>query len=126
MTNALKIKGLPFNQGDLLKKTEDGDYELISEQTIGDSAYVKTIFTLSSDYAEYLKNSGILEEVEEKTDKKFVNIFDEVSKLLSVYEKELSDIDLDMKDQPACLRVEKETVLLNMIKLLKHLNSLKK
>ena len=40
--------------------------------------------------------------------------------------KELKNIDKDMKDQPTCLKVEKTTVLNNMIKLLNHLKGLKR
>jgi hypothetical protein len=46
--------------------------------------------------------------------------------MLEEYNEELGNIDDDMADEPACLKVEKETVLRNMIKVLEHLNSLKK
>jgi hypothetical protein len=68
-----------------------------------------------------------LEEATEVSDKTpFVNIFDEIDTLLNQYSSQLSTIEKDMKDLPACFRVERETVLQNMITLLKHLKSLKK
>ena len=39
---------------------------------------------------------------------------------------EQKSIDKDLKDIPACVKVERQTVLQNMITLLKHLKSLKK
>ena len=56
----------------------------------------------------------------------FVNIFDQIDALIDSYTYELNTIDESMKDSPACMKVEKETVLRNMIKLLDHLKSLKK
>jgi hypothetical protein len=61
----------------------------------------------------------------EKNDK-FVNVFDEIHDMLETYTEELSNIDEDMANQPACLKIEKETVLRNLINALSHLNSLKK
>ena len=61
-----------------------------------------------------------------KTDKRFVNIFDEIDSLISTYSRNLENIDKDMKGLPACLKTEKETVLTNLITVLKHLKSLKK
>lgn len=99
-----------------------------------DDAAVKEIksvyssdFSISVDYAEDLVAEGILEEATEVSDKTpFVNIFDEIDTLLNQYSSQLSTIEKDMKDLPACIRVERETVLQNMITLLKHLKSLKK
>lgn len=86
-----------------------------------------TNFQISADYAKNLVEEGYLEEVTELTDKTpFVNIFDEIDTLLDTYTAQLSNIDTEMKDIPACIKVERQTVLQNMITLLKHLKSLKK
>ena len=92
---------------------------------------VKSVFSsnfqISADYAKELVEHGFLEEVTEVSDKTtFVNIFDEIDTLLNTYTTQLSSIDTDLKDIPACVKVERQTVLQNMITLLKHLKSLKK
>lgn len=83
-------------------------------------------FQISVDYAKSLIEDGYLEEVSEKTDSTFVNIFDEIDSLLNKYKNGLSTIDEDMAELPACVKVERHTVLSNMITLLEHLKSLKK
>lgn len=87
------------------------------------STYTST-FEISVDYAKMLIDEGYLEEVkdDEKT-QKFVNIFDEIDTLLANYKAELDSIDENL---PQCLKVEKETVLSNLIKVLNHLKNLKK
>lgn len=86
-----------------------------------------TNFQISAEYAADLIEEGCLEEATETTDKTpFVNIFDEIDTLLNTYTTQLSNIDDDLKDIPACVKVERQTVLQNMITLLKHLKSLKK
>ena len=82
-------------------------------------------FQISEEYAKTLLNEGYIEEVEDN-DKRFVNIFDEIDSLISTYSRNLENIDKDMKGLPACLKTEKETVLTNLITVLKHLKSLKK
>ena len=83
-------------------------------------------FKISVEYANALIAEGYLEEATEISDKLFVNIFDEIDTLLEKYEGDLKTIDKDMSDLPACVKVERQTVLANMITLLKHLKSLKK
>jgi len=87
-----------------------------------------TDFQISTEYAKSLIKDGYLEEASELTDKTtpFVNIFDEIDTLLDTYTTQLNSIDKDLKDIPACVKVERQTVLQNMITLLKHLKSLKK
>ena len=51
---------------------------------------------------------------------------DKIEKLAKMYDEELDNIDKDFENSPACLKVEKETVLRNMLKVLEHLHSLKK
>lgn len=83
-------------------------------------------FSISIDYAKQLIEDGYLEEVE-KTDKsKFVNVFDEIDSLINRYQKDLANIDMDMADQPQCVKVEKTTVLTNILSVLNHLKTLRK
>lgn len=87
-----------------------------------------SVYTISIEYAKVLIGQGYLEQVDENSaeSKKFVNVFDEISNLISVYNKDLADVLRSDDNTPQCLKVERETVLRNMIKLLEHLNSLKK
>lgn len=87
-----------------------------------------SVYTISEDYAKMLVDNGYLEEVKMNTpgDKQFVNIFDEIDNLLVKYNSDLAELLASNDDTPQCLKVEKETVLRNMIKLLEHLKSLKK
>lgn len=82
-------------------------------------------FQISEEYAKTLINEGYIEEVEDDN-KRFINIFDEIDNLISTYSRNLENIDKDMKGLPSCLKTEKETVLTNLITVLKHLKSLKK
>jgi hypothetical protein len=87
-----------------------------------------TNFSISPEYAKDLINEGILEEATETEQNKtpFVNIFDEIDTLLARYTEQLNDVEENSNDIPACMKIERETVLNNMITLLKHLKSLKK
>ena len=82
-------------------------------------------FTISVDYAKQLVKDGYLEEETER-EPDFKNIFTEIDNLISTYGAELKNIDNEFANQPACLKVEKQTVLNNMIKVLSHLRGLKK
>ena len=82
-------------------------------------------YTISEDYAKMLVDNGYLTEVGSK-ENTFINIFDEIQNLLIKYNNDLTDVLNSTDDTPQCLKVEKETVLRNMIKLLTHLASLKK
>ena len=85
-----------------------------------------SVYTISEDYAKMLLENGYVEQVQNVKDKKFVNIFDEINNLYIQYTSDLAELLNAKDDIPQCLKVEKETVLRNMIKLLEHLNSLKK
>ena len=92
---------------------------------------VKSIYNsdvmISVEYAKELIEEGFLEEATEVNDKTpFVNIFDEIDNILKEYRANLDTLDNDFKDLPACIKIERQTVLQNMITLLKHLKSLKK
>lgn len=82
-------------------------------------------FQISVEYANSLIEDGFLEPVNENKEG-FVNIFDEINNLLDKYKKELDTLEADTVKLPACLKVERETVLTNLITLLEHLKSLKK
>lgn len=83
-------------------------------------------YSISKEYAENLIAEGFLVEDIPAQDKKFVNVFDEIADLRKEYKNELAAIDDEMANMPACLKVEKETVLTNLINVLDYLNSLKK
>ena len=89
-----------------------------------------SVYTISAEYAKTLICQGYLEQVNENdtTEKptQFVNIFNEIDKLISEYSKDLDGIDNEYKDMPECLKVEKVTVIKNLLKLLTYLKSLKK
>lgn len=89
-----------------------------------------SVYTISEDYAKMLIDNGYLEEsyidTESEKPTQFVNIFNEIDKLISEYSKDLDGIDNEYKDMPECLKVEKITVIKNLLKLLTYLKSLKK
>lgn len=99
-------------------KMDDGSINEIKSSYNGE-------FQISPDYAKTLIEDGYLEEVEEDT-KPFVNIFDEIDNLLEKYKKGLANLNEDTMNLPACVKVERESVLTNLVTLLEHLKSLKK
>jgi len=136
MSNILRVID-PFfitEVGDTFTLSEDGDtYEFQKNEEFhkaGDesdinSSYSAT-FKISTDYAKQLITDGYLEEVSQKESKNFVNVFDEIDKLIKRYDDQLNNIDLDMADQPQCVKVEKTTVLTNILSVLNHLKELRK
>lgn len=82
-------------------------------------------FHISVEYAKTLIEEGYLEEVND-TKSTFVNIFDEIDTLLNKYKKGLETLENDTADLPACVKVERQAVLTNLVTLLEHLKSLKK
>lgn len=135
MTKVLKVIDpfLRLDLGDIFELSEDGNNYVSSvsenfSNTMDDGSEYTTKynanFTISKDYAEKMVKEGYLEEVKEK--KNFVNIFDEIDKLIVKYTGELNDIEKDWADAPQCLKVEKKTVLSNLIKVLSYLRDLKK
>lgn len=118
--------------GDTFERTNNGTYasvyssEYSSSDADGDdveSSYTSR-YEINESYAQSLINDGFLKEVKDRDN--FVNVFDEIEKLKSVYEQELATLDVDYANAPACLKVEKKTTLENMKKLLEHLAGLKK
>ena len=75
--------------------------------------------------AKTLIKDGYLE-VATQEEKEFVNVFDEINNLLDKYKKGLETLNEDTAELPACVKVERESVLTNLITLLEHLKSLKK
>ena len=124
-----------FEPGDVFERTEDGNYvcedsefTTVNNESNGEmkTSYTSK-FVISDKYAEELVKNGILEDpFATKNTEPFVNVFDEIDDMLTIYSNELKNLDKDMKDQPTCLKVEKTTVLNNMIKLLNHLKGLKR
>lgn len=108
-----------FEHNEEFHKTDDADSEVRS--------IYNSNFSISEDYAKELIKEGYLEEVvENPKSKNFVNVFDEIDKLYNKYTDELNNIDEDMSTAPECLKVERVTVLNNLVKVLNHLKSLKK
>ena len=135
MSNILRVID-PFfitEVGDMFTLAEDGNYEFQKNEEFHkagetneiNSSYSAT-FKISKDYAQQLINDGYLEEVSQKENKNFVNVFDEIDNLIKRYEEQLKNIDLDMADQPQCVKVEKTTVLTNILSVLNHLKELRK
>lgn len=118
--------------GDTLQLSEDGNSYVAeyNEQFAKDDTESGNIqssysakLTISAEYADELVKAGYLEGPF-GDDKPFVNVFNEIDNLLDTYRSELSTID--EVQLPECMRVEKTTVLKNMIKVLEHLKSTKK
>jgi len=97
-------------------RSDDSDSELRS--------IYSSSFAISEGYAKELIQDGILEDTDEG--KNFVNVFDEIDSLTSRYEYELKNVDKDMATFPECMKVERITVLNNLLSVLDHLKGLKK
>ena len=134
MTNTLKVirPFMAVEENDVFEKTEDGLYDcsystdetIVNTSNISDYVY-NSSFKITEDYAQTLINLGYLEEVKESK-QSFVNVFDEIDNLYTTYASELENLDKDLKGSPACLKIEKQTVLENLMKVLAYLQSLKK
>ena len=122
--------------GDTFEYSEDIDmyvshhkeefYKTDSEKIEDIKSSYNSEFQISKEYAKQLIEEGYLEEATEREKTTFVNIFDEIDNLLAKYKDNLMTLDKDTADFPACIKVERQTVLTNMITLLEHLKSLKK
>lgn len=136
MTKILKVIK-PFfvmENGDTFEYNADTDqYESVYNEEHNSSnednstvvSSYNSVYRISKEYAKMLLDNGYVEEVDEK--KRFVNIFDEIDNKLNEYNNELYTLKTKADENtPQCLLVEKETVLRNMIKLLKYLKGLKK
>ena len=83
-------------------------------------------FAISTEYAKSLVDAGYLAEDKPKIKETFVNVFAEIDKMISKYTDDLKNLDEDSSNYPACLKLEKETVLKNMLHILNHLKALNK
>lgn len=119
--------------GDTFVLSEDGKYyischneEFRKNDEDGDvnSSYTSE-YRISTEYAEQLVKDGYLEEVG-STRKDFVNVFDEIDNLINRYQTDLANIDADLAGEPQCVKVEKTTVLTNLLSVLNHLKTLRK
>jgi hypothetical protein len=99
-------------------KSDDSDSEVRSTY--------QSNFAISADYAKELIVDGYLEVVGAENKKIFMNVFDEISRLTNKYKDELKNLNEDMANMPECMKVERTTVLNNMLSLLDHLAGLKK
>lgn len=120
--------------GDTFELSNNGMYECTRTETfsnISDSedSTAKTTLSLSvsKNYISMLEKMGVVENTDDvKKTENFKNIFDEIDNMLETYGDDLSNINDDMANAPACMKIEKETVLRNLIKTLSYLKSLKR
>lgn len=141
MTKSLKVIEPFFGMeaGDEMKLSQDGkmyvseyssEYHADDEDDTASAVYNSTC-SVSKDYAEQLVKEGYLEEIVPKqqqkiADTQFVNVFDEIDSMITTYQTDLANIDIDERNTPEALKVEKKTVLHNLIKALNHLKNLRK
>lgn len=123
--------------GDIYELAEDGKSYIC--ESVEDNSYVdaRTGSTVSSKnsykseiseaYAQRLIDLGYLAPENEKKDQKeYKNVFSEITDLRDSYIEDLKNLEKNYSDQPACMKVEAETVLSNLVKLCDHLLKLKK
>lgn len=138
MIKTLKVVEPVFNlsTGDVLELSEDGSkyvYEVnenssnsFDDGSTHDVSFSSTV-SISPEYAMELIDDGILENgLQQKTNEDFKNVFSEIDAMIEGYNDQLDRLDDDFKDKPACMKVEKQTVLSNLVKVLIHLRNLKK
>lgn len=137
MTKTL-IVTKPFSvmePGDTLELNADGMYESVyKEENHGTNDEEGSVYStysssyaISPDYAISLIKKGYLKDAEpKKNNTPFVNVFDEIDDMIEAYSEDLANLDADMASQPKALKVEKETVLTNMLEVLNHLKKLRK
>lgn len=120
--------------GDILSLDKNGMYvseynSEYHENDEDDTAYASynSKCSISPAYAKTLLADGYIEEVPDatKTDN-FVNVFDEIDDMIHTYSNDLNELETKTSDMPEALKVEKKTVLMNLVKALSHLKSLRK
>lgn len=143
MTRTLKVIEPFFGMetGDEMKLSQDGKMyvsEYNSEYHADDeddtaSAIYNSSCSISPEYAKQLLKQGYLAEVvpfnkesQSSLKPQFVNVFDEIDSMISTYQTDLANLDVDERNTPEALKVEKKTVLQNLIKALTHLKNLRK
>lgn len=137
MTKILKVIK-PFyvmEIGDTFELSQDGSIyssvfsEVFDNQTdngVTTKATYTSDYTISKEYAKQLIEQGYLAEVAPKEEKPFVNVFDEIDALIAKYTEDLNNLSNTKGEIPDVIKLENTTVLLNLIKVLNHLASLKK
>lgn len=136
MSKTLRVINSFFvmEEGDTFVLSEDGkfysserneEFHKAGDKNELNSTFSST-FNISIDYAKHLIEEGYLEEVEPTSKPGFVNVFDEIDNLINKYQNDLSNIDADMAGEPQCVKVERITVLKNIITVLNHLKTLRK
>ena len=135
MDKVLKVKKsfLGTDVNDIFEyDKENNTYELNKNHTYsqvedGNPYTVKSSYevSLSADNINDLINKGYLVPVKDENKKVYVNIFDKIDELINLYISELKNIDEDMKNAPACLKIEKQTVLENLVQTLESLKQYK-
>ena len=137
MTKILKVIK-PFyvmEVGDTFELSQDGTVyssvfnEVFDNQTdngVTTKATYTSDYTISKEYAKQLIEQGYLAEVAPKEEKPFVNVFDEIDALIAKYTEDLNNLSNTKGEIPDVIKLENTTVLLNLIKVLNHLASLKK
>ena len=137
MTKILKVIK-PFyvmEVNDTFELSQDGTVysrvftEVLDNQTdngVTTKATYTSDYTISKEYAKQLIEQGYLAEVAPKEEKPFVNVFDEIDALIAKYTEDLNNLSNTKGEIPDVIKLENTTVLLNLIKVLNHLASLKK
>ena len=137
MTKILKVIK-PFyvmEVDDTFELSQDGNVyssvfsEVFDNQTdngVTTKATYTSDYTISKEYAKQLIEQGYLAEVAPKEEKPFVNVFDEIDTLIAKYTEDLNNLSNIKGEIPDVIKLENTTVLLNLIKVLNHLASLKK
>lgn len=121
-----------MERGDVLEYEEKNNTYTnvkISKGTWGDEEAERHFECSSSvafdiDTIKEFEEEGLICKDEPKTQR--ANVFDEIDSLMTSYTEDLNNVDEDMCHMPECLKVERITVLENMLKLLNHLKSLKR
>lgn len=118
--------------GDVMTLSDDeksyvAEYNSAYKENDDNDSSVKATYSskcsISVDYAKELIDEGMLKEVTEKAEP-FINVFEEIDSMIKKYTHNLNNVDT--QDMPECMKVEQRTVLLNLIKVLNYLKSLKK
>lgn len=118
--------------GDVMNLSDDeksyvAEYNSAYKENDDDDSSVKVTYSskcsISVDYAKELIDEGMLKELIDKPEP-FVNVFNEIDSLIEKYTYDLNKVDT--QDMPECMKVEQRTVMLNLIKVLNYLKSLKK
>ncbi len=133
--NKLKlVKPLYYMEPGSVFEFKDGEYvceiknvdNTITDDGTDTSVEFSQRMSISEESAKNLIENGFLKELVSEDDSNFINVFDQIDKMLTMYKTELNNLDNDYEGSPACMKVEKETVLKNLIKALTYLKNLKR